>query len=50
MIAGQGLGWVQKVVLVAIIVGLCVGYLKMRSPGSKVRPAGRHGAYEKSRA
>jgi len=43
----QGLGLVQKLGLVAVIVAVCFVFVRGKSP-SKVSIAGRHGAYEKS--
>ena len=42
----QGLSVVTKVVLFAIIVGVCFAYVKAHSP-RRTSQAGRHGAYEK---
>lgn len=42
----QGLSVVTKLVLFAIIVGVCFAYIKAHSP-RRTAQAGRHGAYEK---
>ena len=44
--SSQGLSLVTKLVLFAILVGVCFAYVKSHSPRSTQR-AGRHGAYEK---
>ena len=42
----EGLSWFTKFIILAVIVGLCVGYVRMHSP-RRTGHAGRHGAYEK---
>jgi len=43
-----GLSIFQKVSLVAVVVALCVVFLRAKMPAiGKSRVAGRHGAYEK---
>ena len=43
----EDLGFLTKLMIFGVIVGLCVLFVKMNSP-RRTGYAGRHGAYEKS--
>ena len=45
----QGLSIFTKLFLLAVIVGVCLIYVKSHSPRRSAGVAGRHGAYEKGR-
>ena len=42
----DNLGWLTKFGLLAVIVAVCIAYIRANTP-RRTGPAGRHGAYEK---
>jgi len=45
-LSDENLGWTAKLIILAVIVGVCFAYVKVHTP-RRTGPAGRHGAYEK---